>query len=50
MQMEFSALAVIKLKYHSSLKSIEDALHPVVTSTQPRLNSSYKNKQAHLPL
>jgi hypothetical protein len=35
----FSELLTIKSKYQSTLKNIEDALHPAVSNSQPRFNS-----------
>lgn len=39
---------IAKSKYQSTLESIEDALHPVASNFQPRLNSSQKNGPIYL--
>jgi len=43
----FSALTLIKSKYRSTLKNIEDALHPAVSNIAPRFNLLCSKKQAH---
>lgn len=44
----FSALIIIKSKYRSTLKNIEDAEHPTVSTIWAWFNCLYKNKETHL--
>ena len=43
----FSALTLIKSKYRSLLKNIENALRPAVSNIAPKLNLLCSKKQTH---
>uniref|UniRef100_A0A0L8HX96 HAT C-terminal dimerisation domain-containing protein n=1 Tax=Octopus bimaculoides TaxID=37653 RepID=A0A0L8HX96_OCTBM len=41
------ALTLIKIKYLSTLKNVEDALRPAMSNIRPRFNLLYSKKQTH---